>query len=732
MSGSISIVMLTYNNFEKFTRCMNSMFLLITDDRIKEFIILDNGSYQVELKQFLASLENQVKKFRVVYSDVNHGIASGRKILYDMAEGDYIASFDSDVVILNPPGFLEVFYRALNMKDMMLVGGGGGDHPYFPSMERENIINHDSPEKPDQLRYVHEVAGWFHGFKTSILKKHGGFLEMDEQFTPFWGEDSDLCVQIRLNGGKCCIMGKGLLAHQWSSCDKKETQMTLEEQWIKFQNKWYSQFGEAFVFNMNESFYQDNYPNSKNMISRKEYYLKVGMIHGDIHSKSVIQYYYPDVNFKNNTQLEYNKDNYTVDEFNKKFMVQDRINEKCLHVLENHLEENIDDLIILVLKDPNKASVILKSLVSLQKLNIIVIINQGDNYTYLLEFFSKFKTNFAIAAFPAWNFDLIPYVLMVQKLLPMGIKPKRIINMSTERNCEFLFQQKLSDLASGSHNKDNLVDIDRMNLSILNQFMSLSSNMKWDKECCFIEDYQYLVKLFETYPFQQLFNRCLKVPNKYHNIVTPRCSPKDALERAFGYLKPKINDKKILYLLIVSINSEEDIDKLKNNTKHYMSEDIMIFNKGEIRNLNLKDIGCSYYYLVPSEAENFKIWLSAFNNQNGIKLEEYSNIVFSDESFFLENNLDEFSKRSKFKNLTFLKSSNNGFSDYLFSLVTEDVPIFLEKINQENFKIQEIFKNMNFVSLWEEKTTEDEDEIVLEYNMVDYDDGSDFPMLKDE
>ena len=53
MTGSISIVMLTYNNFEKFMRCMSSMFLLITDDRIKEFIILDNGSYQVELKQFL-------------------------------------------------------------------------------------------------------------------------------------------------------------------------------------------------------------------------------------------------------------------------------------------------------------------------------------------------------------------------------------------------------------------------------------------------------------------------------------------------------------------------------------------------------------------------------------------------------------------------------------------------------------------------------------------------------
>ena len=85
-----------------------------------------------------------------------------------------------------------IFYKTLDIENMMLVGGGGGDHPFFPSMERENIINHESPKNPEELKIVDEVAGWFHGFKTSILKKKGGFLEMDEQFSPFWAEDSDL------------------------------------------------------------------------------------------------------------------------------------------------------------------------------------------------------------------------------------------------------------------------------------------------------------------------------------------------------------------------------------------------------------------------------------------------------------------------------------------------------------------------------------------------------------
>ena len=731
MTGSISIVMLTYNNFEKFMRCMSSMFLLITDDRIKEFIILDNGSYQVELKQFLASLDNQIKKFRVVYSDVNHGIATGRRLLYDMAEGDYIASFDSDVIILNPSGFLEVFYRALDIKDMMLVGGGGGDHPYFPSMERENIINHDSPDKPDQLRFVHEVAGWFHGFKTSILKKHGGFLEMDDQFTPFWGEDSDLCVQIRLNGGKCCIMGKGLLAHQWSSCDKKETQLTLEEQWIKFQNKWYSKFGETFVFKMDERFYEQNYPESKKMVSRKEHYLKIGTIKGHIHSKSVIHHYFPNADFNNNSEIDYYGETYSLEEFNNKFMTSEAIADVSLTFREYKLKKDIDDLIVFVMKDRFKGIEILKALISYQKINVIVIVPERDGYIDLLQFFDRFKVDFAVATFPEWNFDLLPYALTVKKLHLLGIEPKRIINMSTERNVSHLLHKPLSELNSGVHFEENLVGIDKMNLSILNQFMSLNSNMKWDKECCFVENYGYLLGLFDCYPFQQLLNRALKIPNKYHNLITPRCSPKDALERAFVYLKPKINQKKVLYLLNVSINTEEDVEKLKNNSKYYSDGDVMLFNKGEMKSINLRDLGCSYYFLVPPEAKDFQIWTSAFQKERGVNLENYSNVIFSDETFSLECEITQFLKRSKFKDISFMKNKD-GHSEYMFSIVSEDIGIFLQEINKEDFKIQEIFKKMNFVSLWEEKSTEDEDEIVLEYNMADYDDGSDFPMIRED
>ena len=269
MTNLISIVMLTYNNFEKFVRCMSTLTLFISDERIKEIIVLDNGSHQPELKKFLETMDVQIKKFRVIFSDVNLGIAKGRKLLYDISEGDYIISIDSDVVFINPVPFLDVFYKTLDLEGMMLVGGGGGDHPFFPSMERENINNYESPKSPNEIKIVDEVAGWFHGFKSSILKKNGGFLEMDEQFSPFWAEDSDICVQIKIAGGKCSIMGQGLIAHQWSSCDKKEIQTTLEEMWYKFQDKWYSQFGEDLNLKLMINFTKITIPKVLNLLDSK-------------------------------------------------------------------------------------------------------------------------------------------------------------------------------------------------------------------------------------------------------------------------------------------------------------------------------------------------------------------------------------------------------------------------------------------------------------------------------
>lgn len=731
----VSIVLLTYNNYEKFVRCMSSMFAFIHDKRIKEFIILDNGSYQVELKEFLTDMENQIKKFKVIFSNENLGIGRGRKLLFDMATGDYIISLDSDVVILNPMAFLEVYFKALSIDKMMLVGGGGGNHPYFPSMERENIDNKDSPDSPEELKVVDEVAGWFTGFKSSILKKNGGQIEMDEQFSPFWAEDSDFCVQIKLVGGKCCIMGKGLVAHQWSSCGKKETQTTLEEMWCKFQTKWYTIFGKKFNFSFDKDFYEENYPEAKKLFDKKEFYLKVGILRGDVHSKNVITDIFKNVKFKNNTTLEYEDKTYSVKEFAKNKINYESILVENFKVVGSNFQKCFEDLILLVAHDEDKCLRILKSLVAIQKNHICICLTEEMRTDVIINFCMKFDVRFFICFFTPYKFDLVPFVFCYNEMRKNYIF-NRVLNLSTHRNQDLFLNNRLNEIQTGSVVETNVKKIDHFNISLLGSLIILSSEMNWNKECVFLETTKYYDILFKSYPFKSVFNKCLFITQYYDNYVTPRCSPFHSLERIFSYMKNIITEKKSLLVLTAEINGEDDIDKIKNNLKYYKNCEILIFNKGSLKHINIRKLNCDYYYTVNEESDDYELWKNCFGI---VKLENYNNIIFSKNNFSIESNIDEFLERSRFKNMCFLQEDEFDLS--LFSIMTQSVGVFVTQCEEYLKKEKEpnlmkeikknVFKKVNMTSVWKTDKTEDDNEIVLEYSKTENDNGEDFPMTYD-
>lgn len=771
--SSISLVFLTYNNYEKFFRCMNSMFFFFTERRVKEILILDNGSYQVELKDYLRDLENQISKVRVVFSHENLGIGKGRKFLFNISTGDYIISMDSDIVVLNPPLFLEVFYRSLEIENMMLVGGGGGDHPFFPSMERESIDNKDSPDSIEELKVVDEVAGWFTGFKSSILKKNGGEVEMDERFSPFWAEDSDFCVQIKLLGGKCCIMGKGLVAHQWSSCGKKETQTTLEEMWNKFQDKWYPKFGKKFIFDMDEEFYEENYPECKQLLRRKEFYLKIGIMRGDIYSKDVIKDLFKEAYFKDNKNLVFpevfldNKGNirqedknYTVEEFNKKFMNQEKITKQNFQILRSNLDKNFDDLIIIVAHDENICLKMLKSLVSLQEINVCVCVSGEINYYNIVNFLEKFKVKSLLCVFKVYQFDLISFSICYKELRKI-YNFKRILNLSTYRDGKFFLSKPLREIETGGILEEDVKEIDKFNISLIGNYIALFKGMSWNKECVYFETKEYYDIFFNSYPFREIFDKCLKITKNYSNYVTPRCSPYHSLERIFGFMKHKINDKKSLCIVSAEINFEDDIENLKNNLKFYKNCEILVFNKGEEKHIKTKDLGCDFHYPVNGDIETFEIW------KNGLglsKLEDFNNILFTDDSYTLKSDIDEFLERSRYKNLCHTRTGNK-FDLSLFSIVTENLGIFMnhsengemdeekKRREEENKKIRneekkkrgeeiekeeekdiyeriatEVLQSINCTSVWNCEKNETEEEIVYEYKKEGKDLGEDYPM----
>ncbi len=716
--------MLTYNNYEKVLRSMTSMFYFLTEPKIKEFIILDNGSHQHELKVFLRRLEEQVRKFRVIWSDKNLGIAKGRKVLFDVAEGDYIASFDSDIIILNPPLFLDVFYKTLDIPGMMLVGGGGGDHTYFPSLERENIDNKESPETHQELKIVEEVAGWFHGFKSSILTKNGGKVEMDEQFSPFWAEDSDFCMQIRMLGGKCCIMGKGVVAHQWSSCDKKKTQITLEEMWNKFQDKWYKIFGNDFVFEIDDDFYEANHPNSKSMARRREFYYKIGMIEGHFYSKDVIKNVFRDVKFPSLTEVTYNNETMSIKDFNFNVFTYDNIVKNNFKVVVENMPKNVDTITILTVYDIPKAFEILKKIISLQFINVVVCLPSNFKHFGMENFLRKYACKFIIVKFPSFNFDLIPYIVTFNEI-SKKINFDKVLNLSTERDNSDYLLRPLNMFNIGYYLENQLEKIDKYNMSFIDQVLTLNDKMAWNKNCIFYEKREFLEKLFNSYPVKDTLLKCMKIPKKYINHISPRCSPKHSLERILGYLKPKVSTRNFTFYTVISeINDKKDVEDLNKNLEHFKNGEIVIFNRGSYQNINLKSLKCDYYFLVENKTSNIEIWKAAFKN---IDITNYSNFVFCENKFEIIDPIEDFLTRSLYKNTCFLQKKNELVLD-LFSIVSENIAIFINSLNSKEVKLQELLRKISIKTIWSCKEEETDEEFIVEYFKNGYDDGKDIPI----
>ena len=436
---SFSIVMLTWNNMEKFYRCLHTMFYYLTCDDVKEIIILDNGSHEQELLDYLKRLNDNFEKVNVVFSNTNLGIGAGRKRLFDMASGDYIISVDSDVVVINPPLLLKGIISALEIKDMYMVGGGGGDHPYFPTIEKEHIINKPTP-KEGTVTVVDEVAGWFTAFKSKHLLKNGGKLYMDEQFSPFWAEDSDFSMQIKHMGKKSCIIGSGLIAHAWSSSHKKETMVTVNEMWEKLRNKWYKNMPEFKIIKVDEEF-QKLYYDKTEFISTN--WMVRGIMENRLPNKDFIEKLYPGIQFESDTKsVVFNDTKTLLSDFVSKIKPSD-ILDRALHLVEDKLVKCKVLTFFTVLNEKDGLRV-LELCESLHDLNLVVLLKDTFNHSKVISKVKNLTKNYRLYTFSHVNheFKLITNLLLQFKneqfekclILTSNVKNEFVDNVDLELN----------------------------------------------------------------------------------------------------------------------------------------------------------------------------------------------------------------------------------------------------------------------------------------------------------
>lgn len=223
-SQKISVVMLTYNDMGQMGRSLERFLSLVEDELFCELLILDNGSSD-GTDEYLKSLTSS--KVRVILSPVNLGVAKGRQTLFAAAEGDLIASLDSDVVVNGPGWFLRAKEALANNPKIGICGYSG----YLARLGEGRLFlrpwNHDGR--------VDCVSGCCQFFPKTLLETVG----LSEEFSPFWCEDTDFCFQALHNGYQVWqVSGRGELEHTYHSITSRSGDPRKERHEALLASKW--------------------------------------------------------------------------------------------------------------------------------------------------------------------------------------------------------------------------------------------------------------------------------------------------------------------------------------------------------------------------------------------------------------------------------------------------------------------------------------------------------------
>ena len=228
IQNKISIVFLTYNRYEMTVECLNSYLSILDNDYIEELIVLDNNSDQ-DLKDFLNQFQDSHDKIKIIFSNKNLGVCLGRRILFNEAKGDIIASLDSDAKLING-SFFELCIDKLYQEHIGIVGISGAFIRSWEFGTQEDIKDDDNNEY-----FCHHIAGCCQVFRRDMFLFG---IELDPYYDKFWVEDTDFSMQFLTLGKKNYRFGQNnKIKHNWGGSGSNFIEL-FKKNWDYFIKKW--------------------------------------------------------------------------------------------------------------------------------------------------------------------------------------------------------------------------------------------------------------------------------------------------------------------------------------------------------------------------------------------------------------------------------------------------------------------------------------------------------------
>lgn len=231
----LSIIIVTYNQFDKVRACLASVFSSRLNGISFEVIVVDNSSPDGDIK----SLSPEFPSVKFICSPANLGMGAGNNLGADAASGDYL-------LILNPD--TELHSNAIKvMLDYLKANpqaGIIGPKLIYPDGERQTscyrfpnlllpffrrtFLGRLMPKYLDSYLManadfdeVQKVEGWIMGsclmLPTALFRKLGGF---DERFFMYF-EDTDLCQRISRSGLEVVYQPNATVIHHHGRASAK-------------------------------------------------------------------------------------------------------------------------------------------------------------------------------------------------------------------------------------------------------------------------------------------------------------------------------------------------------------------------------------------------------------------------------------------------------------------------------------------------------------------------------
>jgi GT2 family glycosyltransferase len=230
-----SVVILSYNNYDRVTKkCLESVVRNI-DPSNTEIIIVDNFSQDdsdLKIESFIGNCDNSIDiKFHKC--DENYGYAKGNNLGIKLTSGDYIVLLNNDTIV--GPGWLDElcetfqFNKSLGLCGPISNSVGNEQQIILPLLNDENFI-----EKFGQ--YSHALWPKYNlttdlGFfcvmiKRDVINKIG---YLDENFGIGMFEDTDYCARAKNSGFNLAFTQKVFIYHYGSFSFKKITSAEYAE-----------------------------------------------------------------------------------------------------------------------------------------------------------------------------------------------------------------------------------------------------------------------------------------------------------------------------------------------------------------------------------------------------------------------------------------------------------------------------------------------------------------------